>query len=89
MKYSDEILSLSLQEVIDKMGDRNVNLNRFEFFKEYLKKEYPHLSVGDIIHIYNNQELLRTIHGWTAYERLMQLMEIEHIQNMPFKVGEL
>jgi hypothetical protein len=71
------ILDLSLEEVIVKMNNPDVTLKRYQFFKEYLGKEFPDLSLQDILLIHNHRELLRAISGWSQSDKLMQLLEIE------------
>jgi hypothetical protein len=73
----DHNLALTLEGLITKMNNPNISKERYEFFKEYLQKEYPNLSLWEIIEIYHRRDVIGTINGFIDSHRLMQLLEFD------------
>jgi hypothetical protein len=68
---------LTMDELIAKMNNLDIDKHRFELFKKHIQQEYPRLGIGEIISIYSNRDLLTSIYRWNEYHRLMQLLEFD------------
>jgi len=65
------------------VGETKDFIGRYENFKEYISKEFPNLTLEQILFIMDNQRaVIDKVINWYGYDRLLTALEFEQRKNI-------